>query len=304
MQQRSKASLWFQAIRPFSFTASTVPILVGSFLAWRQMPDGFSWGIFFLTLVAGIIYHAATNLISDYFDFKKGVDTRETYGSSKVLPYGLMTPGRVLAGSIVLWLVGIVLGLYLVYLRGTAILILGIIGLLGGIFYTADPLGIKYRAMGVPWVFTLMGPLMVLGAYLAQGMPFSWHVIWISLPIGFLVAAILHANDFRDIEDDSRAGIATASSASGRKAAAMEYYFLIAGAYISVALMVSLKILPAWSLAVFLTIPIALKLTRIIRPDVDSTNPALAMVDIQTAQFHFLFGLLLAVSLVVSKFTT
>jgi 1,4-dihydroxy-2-naphthoate octaprenyltransferase len=215
-----------------------------------------------------------------------------------------MTPGRVLAGSIVLWLVGIVLGLYLVYLRGTAILILGIIGLLGGIFYTADPLGIKYRAMGVPWVFTLMGPLMVLGAYLAQGMPFSWHVIWISLPIGFLVAAILHANDFRDIEDDSRAGIATASSASGRKAAAMEYYFLIAGAYISVALMVSLKILPAWSLAVFLTIPIALKLTRIIRPDVDSTNPALAMVDIQTAQFHFLFGLLLAVSLVVSKFTT
>ncbi|OGC96079.1 MAG: hypothetical protein A2W25_08580 [candidate division Zixibacteria bacterium RBG_16_53_22] len=303
MQQRSRLSLWFQAIRPFSFTASTVPILVGSFLAWRSMPQGFDWGIFFLVLLSGLIYHAATNLISDYFDFVKGIDTRETYGSSKVLPYGLMTPGRVLAGSTVLWVVGIALGLYLVYLRGTSILILGIAGFLGGIFYTADPIGIKYRALGVPWVFTLMGPLMVLGAYLAQGLPFSWHVIWISLPIGFLVAAILHANDFRDIEDDSRAGIATASSSGGRKVAAVEYYLLLAGAYLSVIIMVAYKILSPWALLVFLTVPIALKLVRIIRPDTDSANPALAMVDIQTAQFHFLFGLLLAVSLVISKFT-
>src|SRR4030065_2912356 len=126
MQQRSRLSLWFQAIRPFSFTASTVPILVGSFLAWRSMPQGFDWGIFFLVLLSGLIYHAATNLISDYFDFVKGIDTRETYGSSKVLPYGLMTPGRVLAGSTVLWVVGIALGLYLVYLRGPSILIVGI----------------------------------------------------------------------------------------------------------------------------------------------------------------------------------
>jgi len=303
MQQRSRLSLWFQAVRPFSFTASTVPILVGSFLAWRSMPEGFDWGVFLLVLLSGLIYHAATNLISDYFDFIKGVDTRETYGSSKVLPYGLMTPGCVLVGSIVLWVIGIALGLYLVYMRGTAILILGIAGFLGGVFYTADPVGIKYRALGVPWVFTLMGPLMVLGAYLAQGLPFSWRVIWISLPIGFLVAAILHANDFRDIEDDSRAGITTASSSSGRGIAAVEYYLLLAGAYLSVIIMVAHKILSPWSLLVFLTVPIALKLVKIIRPDTDSSNPALAMVDIQTAQFHFLFGLLLTVSLVISKFT-
>jgi 1,4-dihydroxy-2-naphthoate octaprenyltransferase len=303
MQQKSKLSLWFQAVRPFSFTASAVPILVGSFLAWRIMPDGFDWVVFVVVLLAGVIYHAATNLISDYFDFAKGIDTPDTFGSSKILPNGLMKPSSILAGSVVLWAIGIGLGLYLVYLRGTSILILGIVGLLGGVFYTADPLGVKYRALGVPWVFTLMGPLMVLGAYLAQGLPFSWKVIWISLPIGFLVAAILHANDFRDIEDDSRAGIATASSSGGRKVAAIEYYLLLAGAYFSVIIMVLYKILSPWSLMVFLTVPIALKLIKVIRPDTDAGNPALAMIDVQTAQFHFLFGLLLAVSLIISKFT-
>jgi 1,4-dihydroxy-2-naphthoate octaprenyltransferase len=302
MQQRSKLSLWFQAVRPFSFTASAVPILVGAFLAWLEMPQGFNWGIFVLVLLTGLIYHAATNLISDYFDFIKGIDTRETRGSSKVLPYGLMTPGQILGGSILLWIVGIGLGLWLVSLRGTAILYLGIAGFIGGIFYTAAPIGMKYRALGVPWVFIMMGPLMVLGAYMAQGLSFSWHVIWISLPIGFLVAAILHANDFRDIEDDSRAGISTASSSGGRTAAAIEYYLMLAGAYISVIIMVAYDILSPWSLLVFLTAPIALKLVRVITPGAASTNPALAMADVQTAQFHFLFGLILAVSLVISKF--
>jgi 1,4-dihydroxy-2-naphthoate octaprenyltransferase len=302
MEQRSKSSLWFQAVRPFSFTASAVPILVGSFLAWLEMSAGFNWGVFFLVLIAGLIYHAATNVISDYFDFKKGVDSKETQGSSKVLPFGLMRPGEILAGSIVLWIIGIALGLWLVYLRGTPILILGIVGFIGGVFYTAKPIGIKYRALGVPWVFTLMGPLMVLGAYVAQGLPFSWHVIWISLPIGFLVAAILHANDFRDIEDDARAGFATVSGAVGRKVAAVEYYFMLAGAYISVIIMVAYKVLSPWALVVFLTVPVALKLVTIIRPNADNSNPAMAMVDVQTAQFHFLFGLLLAVSLVLNKF--
>jgi len=300
--ERAQLSLWFQAIRPFSFTASTVPILVGSFLAWRELEHGFNWGIFILVLLAGVIYHAATNLISDYFDFMKGIDTPDTFGSSKVLPYGLMKPRQILQGSIALWLLGIALGMWLVYLRGLPILILGIAGFIGGVFYTASPIGIKYRALGVPWVFVMMGPLMVLGAYMAQGLPFAWHVVWVSLPIGFLVAAILHANDFRDIDDDSRAGIKTASISGGRTLASMEYYIMIFGAYISVVVMVLAKVLSPWSLLVLATFPIALKLVTIVNPKIEKGSPVLAMVDIQTAQFDFLFGLILAISLVLTKF--
>ncbi len=301
-EQRSQLSLWFQAVRAFSFTASAVPILVGSFLAWLEMDSGFNWGIFTIVLFAGVIFHAATNLISDYFDFIKGVDTKETYGSSRLLPAGMMTPRQVLWGSILLWAVGIGLGFWLVYLVGKPILILGIIGFIGGIFYTADPIGIKYKALGDPWVFVLMGPLMVLGAYIAQGLPFGWHVIWVSLPVGFLVAAILHANDFRDLEDDARAGFKTLSIMGGRKFSAYQYYFLLVGAYVSVLIMVVTKVLSPWSLIVFVSLPISIKLMKQINPNISGKTPALAMVDVQTAQFHFLFGLLLSVSLILTKF--
>lgn len=302
VEQKSKASLWFQAVRAFSFTASAVPVLVGSFLAWLEMESGFNWGIFIMALFAGVIYHAATNLISDYFDFIKGVDTKETYGSSKILPFGLMKPGQILRGSIVLWIIGIALGLWLVYLRGLPILILGIVGFIGGVFYTADPVGMKYRGLGEPWVFLMMGPLMVLGGYMAQGLPFGWHVVWVSLPVGFLVAAILQANDFRDIEDDSRAGFKTASITGGKTFGALFYYFLLVGSYISVVVMILADVISPWSLIVFITVPIALKLMKVVNPRLSKTDPALATADVQTAQFHFLFGILLTLSFVLNKF--
>jgi 1,4-dihydroxy-2-naphthoate octaprenyltransferase len=122
------------------------------------------------------------------------------------------------------------------------------------------------------------------------------------VPVGLLVAAILHANDFRDIEDDSRAGIKTSSIVGGRVFATVEYYFMLIGSYVSVVIMVMLKVLSPWSLLVLLTLPIALKLMKIIKPGVDSKNPALAMADVQTAQFHFLFGVILSVSLILHKF--
>jgi 1,4-dihydroxy-2-naphthoate octaprenyltransferase len=196
--------------------------------------------------------------------------------------------------------VGIALGLWLVYLRGIPILVLGLVGFIGGLFYTAKPVGMKYRALGVPWVFMMMGPLMILGAYMAQGLLFDWHVIWISLPVGFLVSAILHSNDFRDIEDDTRAGIRTASIMGGTALARVEYYSLLLGAYISVIVLVMVRTLSPWSLLVMLTIPIAIKLMKIVNPGIERSR--LAMVDIQTAQFHFLFGLILAISLVLHKF--
>lgn len=301
-EQKSKLALWSQAVRAFSFTASAVPVLVGSFLAWLEMESGFNWGIFVIALFAGVIYHAATNLISDYFDFIKGFDTKEIYGSSKILPFGLMKPKQILWGSIFLWIIGIALGLWLVYLRGIPILILGVVGFIGGVFYTADPIGIKYRGLGEPWVFLMMGPLMVLGGYLAQGLPFGWHVIWVSLPVGCLVAAILQANDFRDIDDDSRAGFKTASIMGGRKFAAFFYHSLVIGAYLSVLIMVVAKTISPWSLIVLLTLPLALKLMKTINPKIEKTDPALALVDVQTAQFHFLFGVLLTISFVLNKF--
>jgi len=139
----------------------------------------------------------------------------------------------------------VLVGLYLVWLRGPAIVALGLIGLLGGWGYTAPPLEYKNRALGVPLVFLLMGPLMVEGAYFAVSGTWSLTALVLSIPVGLLVAAILHGNDWRDIREDSRAGIATISTRLGQRWAHYGYVGLVLGAYIVLALSVIADILPA-----------------------------------------------------------
>ena len=111
-------------------------------------------------------------------------------------------------------------GLYLVALRGPAIVVLGLLGLVGGYVYTAPPFQYKYHALGVPLVFLLMGPLMVVGSYFAVTGAWSLTALVLSIPVGLLVAAILHGNEWRDISEDTRAGhrrrCRRGSAASGR----------------------------------------------------------------------------------------
>src|SRR5207244_549931 len=95
----------------------------------------------------------------------------------------------------------------------------GVAGLLGGWGYTAPPLQYKFRALGLPLVFLLMGPLMVVGGYYVVTGSFTWNAVAASIPVGLLVAAILHGNEWRDISDDARAGIVTFSIRVGRRIA-------------------------------------------------------------------------------------
>src|SRR5207249_3962475 len=103
------------------------------------------------------------------------------------------------------------IGVALIVARGWWVAGFGTAGLIGGWGYTAPPLQYKYRALGLPLVFMLMGPLMVIGSYYVVAGGFSWGAVAISVPVGLLVAAILHGNEWRDISEDARAGIATFS---------------------------------------------------------------------------------------------
>src|SRR2546423_14829177 len=119
---------------------------------------------------------------------------------------------------IVAWsgfVLALLMGIFLTLHRGWPIVLLGLIGFIGGYFYTAPPFQYKYRALGVPLVFLLMGPLMVVGAYYALTGRYSDQALLASLPVGFLVAAILHANDVRDVDDDARTGFKKLSTLVG-----------------------------------------------------------------------------------------
>ncbi|MBZ0264857.1 1,4-dihydroxy-2-naphthoate octaprenyltransferase [bacterium] len=290
--------LWFRAVRAFSFTASITPVLLGTALAFYQTGE-INVIILVAAVFGGLILHAGTNLISDYFDYVKGVDKEGTFGGSRILVEKQMKPKHVLVGGLVLFSVATVIGLYLFIERGWPIIAFGLIGIAGGYLYTGEPLGYKYRALGEFLVFALMGPLMVWGGHFVQVGTLEWLPVLISIPVGILVAAILFANNLRDIEDDTAAGFNTQASLLGRKSARVLYGGMLFTAYAAVAALVILKQAPLLALLVLITIPAALKVNKIIQDSLKHERDHLAMVDVMTAQLHFQFGILLTAGFVL-----
>lgn len=296
----SKFQAWIQAIRVFSLTASTVPVLIGGSAAlgfhgtktWWNLP---------LFLVSAVLFHAATNLINDYYDFLKGVDKQGSLGSSGVLVAGLLTPRQVLRGAWILLGAGFAIGSVLILTRGLPILILGMTGILGGYFYTASPIGYKYMALGDVFVFLLMGVLLVVGAYFVVTGSVNALIIFISLPISFLVTAILNANNLRDIHYDIQAGVKTFAGLVGHGWAKVEYYCLIGFAYLSVAIMVLGAWISPWCFMVFMTLPLAWNNVRQIQKSHARRPQDIAFLDVATAKLHFLFGFLMALALVLGN---
>jgi 1,4-dihydroxy-2-naphthoate polyprenyltransferase len=300
-QQAAGMKAWVQAVRVFSFTASIVPCLLGTMLTLLLGHENILWYLVPFIFISCICLQAATNLISDYFDFKKGVDMGDTYGGSRVLVNGMLQPKQVLTGAIVFFILAFVTGLPIILARGEMILYFGIIGILGGYLYTGWPIGYKYFALGDLFVFALMGPLMVIGTFYALTGTYVPTVLYASLPVGFLVSGILQANNLRDIAHDRRANVKTLAGVMGAEFAKGEYLFLIVGAYVIVIALVVLKILPLWSLLVLLSLPPALKNIKMIKGVTEENTASIAMLDVMTAQLHLLFGVLLSLSLVLAK---
>ncbi len=297
---RSRIDIWVQAIRPFAFPASITPVLVAASLAYSYgLPC--DWMLLPVILACAMLFHAGTNVVSEYFDFKKGVDRDETFGSSRVLVEGLLSPDQVLRGGIALFAFGCLLGVILLAARGWPMLAFAIVGLLGGVFYTGAPVGYKYRGMGDFMVFLLMGPLMVTGAFYALTGTLSDHPAWVSLPVGFLVAAILNANNIRDIAHDRKAGIVTVEVLMGPALSKGLYLALVGMAYVSVPFMVLRGTLHPLSLMVIVSLPLAMHTATVLLSGGPANREFLAL-DVQTARLHLCFGLLLCASLIGSTF--
>lgn len=214
---------WFLAVRPWSFTAAAVPVTLGSVIAAYH--GSFDWVLFILVLIGGVLMQAATNLANTYGDYIAGVDSAEsTTVSCRELVDNILKPKQMWLGSILIFLVVALIGLYFVYLRGAVIFFLGIVGIVGGYTYTLGPSPYKYKGLGSILVFFLMGPLMSFGAYYVQTGIFNWTAIWVAIPIAFLVSGILHSNDLRDMYHDKSAGINTLAVMLGKRGSFYLYH--------------------------------------------------------------------------------
>lgn len=289
-----------QAARPMLFTVSLIPVTLGAALALRQ-DEPVRWALFPLIALASVLLHAATNMLNDYYDFRKGVDGPDTLGSSRVLVDGLLTPRQLLLGGLATFAATAAVGLVFVAIHGWPILVLGLVGIAGGFFYTASPLALKYLGLGDLCVFILMGPLMVLGSFFVLTGHGSLEALVVSLPIGSLVAAILSGNNLRDIAHDTAASVRTTAGRLGRRWAQREYTAQVISAYVFIVILTAMRILPFGSLATLLTLPLAVRNIRLALTSRVETSHLLAAIDIQTAQVHLLFGLLLIASIVLGR---
>jgi len=285
---------WFLASRPWSFTMTAISVSVGGALG--AIDGGFSWALYLITLLGTILLHAATNLINDYYDVKSGVDTREV-STAQYRPHplveGKLNAEHVRTAAYILYGLSILIGIFLAVSRGWMLLWIGLIGAFASLTYTAPPLKYKYSALGEISVFIMWGPLMVAGSYFVQRQSFSMNAFWISLPFGVLVALVLLANNIRDITHDRSKGILTLAIVLGRRKGLLLYDSLVVLAYLGIILMSFFGPLYLWSLIVLLSVPLALRLLRLMMKQVP------ADADARTAQLDTAFGVLLVISLVL-----
>jgi 1,4-dihydroxy-2-naphthoate polyprenyltransferase len=290
-----RVGAWVEIARPFSFTASTVPVVAAGALA--AMDGRFSWPLFLAALVAAVLLHVGTNVTNEIYDVRKGIDDITSPRASHALLKGRLSEREAFVLAGVAFAGAAAIGVGLVAARGWPVVVLGLLGLAGGFGYTAPPLQYKFHALGLPLVFLLMGPLMVVGAYYVIAGAFSWQALVVSLPVGLLVAAILHGNEWRDLSEDARAGISTLSIRAGRRVAHLLYVSLVVGAYLALAMAVAVGALPPSSLLAMLSLPLLVRAIRASELGAGGQQRAIAMIDLETAQLHAAFGFLLAAGL-------
>lgn len=281
---------WYQAARPRSLPATYAALFVGG--AVTVVAQRFDLVRFLLALVGALLLQIGSNFINEYVDFTRGTDTHKVDGMGMVLSKGQLTQQQVLFGAVVSVVGGALIGLLLVVLSGPVLLWVGLFGILVVILYTAGPLPLAYLGLGEIAVFIAMGPLMTFGTFYAVTGLVNFTPLLSGLPIAFTVAAILHANNMRDIDADRAANKKTLAVRFGMDGARKEFKFLIYGAYITTALLIAVRQLPLHAALVLVTLPESQELLKLATTTDDPK--VLHRAQGMTAQLHWHFGLALA----------
>jgi 1,4-dihydroxy-2-naphthoate octaprenyltransferase len=275
---------------------SLVSVTAGTLLAAREGAVAWSWYV--LTALGITLFHAAANVINDYFDTRYHIDQADS-PTAKYRPHpilaGLLTPRQLLAEAVVLFALTFVIGMTMASVVSWHILWIGVVGFLTSVFYTAAPVKFKYRAFGELAVFMVWGPLMVEGAYAIQRKALSFKVLIISVPFGVLVALVLFANNMRDIVFDSRQRVRTLASLLGKEKSFFFFAGLIVLAYAYVFGLIAAGVISLWAGLVLLSVPHAVRLLRTFKTAIPDGADAL------TAQFDTVFGILLLVALLLDS---
>jgi 1,4-dihydroxy-2-naphthoate octaprenyltransferase len=261
---RPRLSLGWLTLRatrlPF-LSATFIPVLIG--IAIAAVHGSFDAVSAVLTVVGAAAVHLALNVANDVFDARLGADDRNVNptqfsGGSRVIQYGLVSLRRMTAISAGFYAVAIGVGLVLLVTRfSMALLVIGVLGILLSLFYTAPPLKLVYRGLGELTTAIGFGPLMLVGAYVVQTMGVLRAEPFVaSIPIALLVALILYVNEVPDRPADDRAGKRTLPVILPRQMVIGGYTVAAAAAFAVIVLGVLAGLLPIPALLALLPLPL------------------------------------------------
>lgn len=284
------------ASRPRTLPAAAAPVLLGTGLAVGR-------GSFVLVpalaaLVGALLIQVGTNLANDYYDHLRGGDTPDRIGPLRVTQAGLIPPETVRNATYFVLGLAFLVGLYLVWVGGVPVVIIGLASLLCAVAYTGGPFPLAYHGLGDLFVFLFFGLVAVGGTYWVQALDFGPEVLLAGAGMGALNTAILVVNNLRDLETDARAGKRTLSVRLGLSGTKFEFLFLVVMGFMAPVVGV---LFYRWTPWVFLALgalpplwgPLRAVASHDGRKDPATLIPALG----RTAQAAGLYGLLLGLGL-------
>jgi 1,4-dihydroxy-2-naphthoate octaprenyltransferase len=302
----TKIFAWMVIVRAPFLTAIIIPILIGAaWVAYQGLVQPFPFGLFWITLFAGIFMHIAANTFNDYFDWKSDTDkVNNDYfqpfsGGSRSIELRLINEKTLFIVASISLLISASLGLVLAIVSGPGILLFGLVGAFSTYFYTAPPLRLAARrGLGELAVGLNFGPLAVAGAVYALTGQVSWVDFLVGLPVGLLTTAILWINQFPDEEADRQTGKINLVVVLGKRRARWGYLLLLAAAFGLTLYWSATGTFPLGALLFLGGIPLAISASRILLREYDQRS--LVRANATTIRLQMISGLLMALGIFFS----
>lgn len=297
-QVPSRLRAWIQASRPKTLTAAVTPVVVGTAIAlangaFKPLPA-------LAALYCATAIQIGTNIFNDVMDFERGTDTHERMGPLRVTQAGWLPPAQVRRGAMVVFTSAGMVGLYLIYVGGWPVLLLGAASILAGLAYTAGPSPLAYSGFGDLFVMLFFGFAAVGGSVYVQLKVLPASTWFAAGAVGSTITALLGVNNIRDIDTDRRAGRRTIPVIIGRQGAISEYAILLSTSFLLPAIAALGGWAPMGVLLSWLAIPLAVMAFRkLVRTEGKALNNVLA----DTARLVLVHGLLLAVGFLTALFS-
>ncbi|WP_456405090.1 1,4-dihydroxy-2-naphthoate polyprenyltransferase [Thiolapillus sp.] len=217
---------WLSATRPKTLGLSVSPVLVGSCLAWAERGE-LQILPALAALLAAICIQIGVNLHNDATDALQGTDTPDRLGPPRVTAQGLLSAASVHRAALLAFGCAFVLGIYLVAVGGWPILLLGLVSLAAGAAYSGGPWPISGSPLGEVFVFLFFGLGATAGSYYLQAGQVGMTALLSGGMLGFIAAAVLVVNNYRDRRTDAQSGRKTLAVLLPPQTSQLEYALLL-----------------------------------------------------------------------------